>query len=307
MVSARRQRPQNSRAHSYWWMNTDRFDKANWVPSPALSSSSRSCAWALADFLPSRFPSVALGSTWTIDCRASQVLYQVLSGLKSVRTFTILWMRMTTKVVRPQLGSAEFMLLADSHYGAAASRIHCMWKVPGSVAVSTAAATLWLRSFIETAHPMHATSWRRFSVDRGLSLPELLVTITLALLILTIAAPIFSRVLQAFELRGAEQHISAELQRTRMAAVMENRRYRWELVNDRRYLVSRYDSAAGEWQPVQETDVEEGRGSVTMAATDSIVFAPNGGAPTHGTVTLTTPDGAIIRVTVGPSGSVHAD
>ena len=144
---------------------------------------------------------------------------------------------------------------------------------------------------------------RRWSAAQGVTFPELLVSMVMLLALLSAAGPIFSRLRQAFELRGAGHQVFTDLQRARLAAVVENRRYRWTVVDAKTFAVERYDSAADEWEDVRSTNLDLETQGIDLSGTANIVFAPDGRAPASGRVTLTASVGQI-EVSVGASGSV---
>lgn len=136
-----------------------------------------------------------------------------------------------------------------------------------------------------------------------MTFPELLVAMVLLLALFSAAGPIFSRLRQAFELRGAGHQVFTDLQRARLAAVVENRRYRWTVVDAQTFEVARYDTAADLWEQVRSTNLSRDSQGIDLSGAQSIIFAPDGRAPAHGRVTLTAPIGQI-EVSVGASGSV---
>jgi hypothetical protein len=117
------------------------------------------------------------------------------------------------------------------------------------------------------------------------------------------AGPIVSRLRQAFELRGSGNQVFTDLQRARLAAVAENRRYRWSVVDAQTFEVARYDTAADLWEEVRSTSIALDTMGIDLSGVNSIVFAPDGRAATAGRVTLTAAVGQV-AVNVGSSGSV---
>jgi len=133
---------------------------------------------------------------------------------------------------------------------------------------------------------------------------EAIVRIGLMALMLAVTAPVLSRVLQQFELRGACQRVFSELQEARMASLTQNRRYRWEVVDTQTYRMSRYDVVANDWSVVRTGDlIRDGR-NITLTTAAPIVFSPNGSSPSAGTITLTGAGGTTLQVTVRTNGSI---
>lgn len=141
---------------------------------------------------------------------------------------------------------------------------------------------------------------------RGVTLAEVATTLALLGAMSAVTAPALPRLLAAYQLRGAAQMVFSELQRARMAAVMENNRFRFTVVDGSpRFAV--HDDENGD-------DVEnDGDGSVVVRSVhvdspgvvlkaDGVVsFAPNGTARAARRIYVTSPfgDTAVVAVSTG--------
>ena len=139
--------------------------------------------------------------------------------------------------------------------------------------------------------------------DRGFTLPEAIFRIAFMSLMLAVTVPVMGGVLRQFELRGVCQRVFSELQDARMASVAQNRRYRWEVVDQQTYQVSRFDVVNNEWTVVRTGDFRRDGRHVTVSSARPIVFSPNGSAASASIVTLSSDAGSLL-VTVRTNGSI---
>jgi Tfp pilus assembly protein FimT len=147
--------------------------------------------------------------------------------------------------------------------------------------------------------------------EEGLTLAELVTTLGLSAIVLLAMAPVMSRLLDVYQLRGAAQQIYGELQRARLAAVVENNRYRLDVdPGSNVYRVHDDDN---------NDDVDDdGEGTIVSRAMsdspgvrfdsgDIITFAPDGTAITYGSIALTNASGDTRVVSVAAGGRVRVE
>jgi Tfp pilus assembly protein FimT len=139
---------------------------------------------------------------------------------------------------------------------------------------------------------------------------EIVVGVQLCVILALLAAPSFSQILQLYYLRGASRAIFADLQKARMAAVMENHRYRLTVVDSHTYKVHGDTNNNGAEDPGESVTTRNVQGDsphVQLAGTDTITFAANGTAPTSGTITVSNERGPTgsMTVAVSPAGRVR--
>jgi type II secretion system protein H len=142
--------------------------------------------------------------------------------------------------------------------------------------------------------------------DSGFTLAELLVAITVAGILLALAAPSMATMYRIYGLRGAARQVYAELQNARMAAVTENRGYQFTVADSRSYKVlddQNNDQAFADPSEVVISRQLESQG-VTLSG-NSVTFTARGMASAAGTVTVTDAAGTAINVTVSPAGSIR--
>ena len=139
---------------------------------------------------------------------------------------------------------------------------------------------------------------------------EIVVGLQLFAILALASVANFSQVLQLYYLRGATQGVYADLQKARMAAVMENHRYRFSVVDSHTYEIHDDANNNGTEDPeeiVTTRDLRTDSPRVQLAGTNTITFAANGAAPTYGTIRLSNENDPTraVTVVVGPAGRVR--
>jgi len=130
----------------------------------------------------------------------------------------------------------------------------------------------------------------------GFTLLQLMVSMGIAGVLLAAASPNIATVTRVYTVRSAARQVYAELQNTRMAAVMANQSYTFTVNGDGvSYTVNP--------SPGTSTTLEVA--GITLSAPNAITFASNGTASTSGTVTVTDTSGDQIQVVVGSAGRVN--
>ncbi len=168
---------------------------------------------------------------------------------------------------------------------------------------------------LRTTVPTLVTSAERARSGRqtsgGFSLVEFIVSLQLFGVLALTTAPMVPKVLQAYKLRGAARNVFAELQKARMAAVAQNHRYRFVVVDSRTYKVHSDTNNNGAEDPgeiVMTRDIQIDAPGVRFTDdAKSITFAANGAAPGSGTVAVRnqTKPGMKLNVVVRPAGRVQ--
>jgi Tfp pilus assembly protein FimT len=141
----------------------------------------------------------------------------------------------------------------------------------------------------------------------GYTTIELLVALLIFVILARTSAPIFSRLMQSYNLSGAAMEVFAQMQRARMAAVAKGTRYSVKLNDGGKLIVRRYDVPTATW--ITDTSVPplpSSSPNVVVAASAEVVFASNGTATQAGTVTLTNPAGKQRQIVVGLGGSIRS-
>ena len=148
--------------------------------------------------------------------------------------------------------------------------------------------------------------------DVGLSMVEMVVGVQLFAICALAAVPGFAPILRGYYLRGATRQVYADLQKARMAAVMENHRYRFIVLDDHTYAIHADVNNNGT-EDVGETvlvrDLHTDSPGVRLAGSGTITFAANGTAPSVGTITASSDASPThtASVTVNPAGRVRID
>lgn len=148
------------------------------------------------------------------------------------------------------------------------------------------------------------------SPESGVTLADLSVTLTVFAIMLLAFVPVFSRLLDSYHLRGAAQQVFSELQRARLAAVMENNRFRFKAVNgSSQYLIhddGNNDDVVndGDNAVITRTLAVDSPG-IKLATEDIITFAPNGAALSGGRITISNRAGDTKVIAVGAGGRIR--
>jgi Tfp pilus assembly protein FimT len=148
----------------------------------------------------------------------------------------------------------------------------------------------------------------RLTGQRGTTFAEVAASFLVFSILVASTAPIFSTILGAYHLRGAAQELYAELQKTRLAAVMENNRYRFYVVpGSPIYKIhddKNHNNVEDEGEVSTHT-LELDNAGVMFEGTDAVTFLPNGTALTSGTITVASANGHTKDVAVSAGGRIR--
>ena len=128
--------------------------------------------------------------------------------------------------------------------------------------------------------------------------------------LLMLMAPIFAELLGVYHLRGATQELFSEMQRARLAAVMENHRYRLTVIpGTALYEIhdDRNNNSAEDTGEVSARSVAIQNPGITLAGNDIVTFLPNGTALTYGSITISNGSGRTKSVVVSSGGRVRTE
>lgn len=142
-----------------------------------------------------------------------------------------------------------------------------------------------------------------------MTLVDIAATLSVFALLLLTAIPIMPRLLAMYHLRGATQQVFSELQKARLAAVMENNRYRVAVTEgSSEYTVhddENNDGIENDGTAALTTrSLDRDNPGVTLGADGIVSFAPNGTAlgPRH--IVLSNGAGDSSTVVVNGGGRV---
>lgn len=132
---------------------------------------------------------------------------------------------------------------------------------------------------------MARASCRASGGEAGVSLAEVTVVVAVLSGLLAASAPALVETLDIYRVQAGTRQIFGELQKARMAAVMENNRYRVSVVGGTRYDI--HDDDDGDdiedrGEAVTTGDIRSDGPGLSLAATGPVTFAPNGVALTRG-------------------------
>jgi Tfp pilus assembly protein FimT len=144
------------------------------------------------------------------------------------------------------------------------------------------------------------------SNQSGITYAETMTMIAVFALLGLIAKPVFSEIKSTYKLHGASRQVFAEMQKARMAAIMENTRCRARMQSGN-LVFERYDVGSAQWQSMvgQELNPDDITG-MSLSMSD-ITFAPNGSAPASGSLTIANSAGKRRTITVSPAGSIRVN
>ena len=126
-------------------------------------------------------------------------------------------------------------------------------------------------------------------LQRGTSMIELLITGAVVAILATFAGPTMADMQAGYQLSGASLEIFSALQRARMAAVMENNRYRVTIIDESNYQIHDDDDGDGledAGEMVTSASILTDNPGQSLSATGSFTFVPTGVVVTPGTVTV---------------------
>lgn len=143
------------------------------------------------------------------------------------------------------------------------------------------------------------------SLDRGFTLIEILVAIAIMSILLAIALPDWGPVLSSYRLSAAQRQVYADLQRARMRAIAENRRFRVKFFDATETYQIQRESTPG--SGTYDTTWEAAKSlppGVNVQTDATITFQPRGTADA-GSARLCNNAGGFINVCVGGTGRVR--
>lgn len=145
--------------------------------------------------------------------------------------------------------------------------------------------------------------------ESGVTLLDISITLSVFALLLLAAVPMLPRILAMYRLRGATQEVFSELQKARLAAVMENNRYRLEVSDgSSQYTIhddNNNDGLENDGSAALTTySLDRDNPGVTLESDGVVSFSPNGTASSPRHIHLTNASGDTATVVVSGGGRV---
>jgi type IV fimbrial biogenesis protein FimT len=115
--------------------------------------------------------------------------------------------------------------------------------------------------------------------ERGFTLIELIITISIAVIILAILAPELRKMMTRNRLNGAGRQIVNDLMNSRMKASSQNNRFRVIFLDNHRYMIHDDDNNNNSVDTGEATltkDIQTSYRDVTFSATANPIFYPRG-------------------------------
>jgi len=115
--------------------------------------------------------------------------------------------------------------------------------------------------------------------EKGFTLIELIISITIAVIIMAILAPELRKMMTRNRLNGAGRQIVNDLMNARMKASSQNNRFRVIFLDNHRYMIHDDDNSnntvdTGETNVTK--DIQDSYQDVTFSATANPIFYPRG-------------------------------
>jgi len=142
--------------------------------------------------------------------------------------------------------------------------------------------------------------------DRGFTLVEMMIVVTVMAILAAVAAPNFTSYMTHRRLNGAARQIMTDLMEARMRAVSQNNRFKVFFLDDGHRYTILDDSNNNNTEDSGETsttkDIRDVYRDVTFSATADPIFYPRGTA--YGTTVTISNSGGSKSVTVATAGRV---
>ena len=121
------------------------------------------------------------------------------------------------------------------------------------------------------------------------SLVELLASVGLMAILLRTMGPQLPALTSTFSLRGATRQVAGDLQKARMAAMAENNRYVFTIVDTHTYSVhdDNNNGVADAGEAANTVDVRSTSPGITVSTSGTLTFVPDGTATQAATITVT--------------------
>jgi len=147
--------------------------------------------------------------------------------------------------------------------------------------------------------------------QKGFSLIELIVVITIIAIAVGIIIPVYSSMKPKLRLNGAARQIHGDLMRAKMQAVSQNNKFRIIYVDDHQYKILDDDDDSDDVngnESIVTKDIQTNYYDVTYSSSNSnnLIFSPRGTAANLTTITLTNPCGTS-TVSVSITGRIKID
>jgi len=144
---------------------------------------------------------------------------------------------------------------------------------------------------------------QRFLCERGLTLAEMLLTVALFSVLLSIAIPNWSTLTHGYQLDSAARQVATDLQSARNRAMAQYRRYRVVSVTSTTYSVEREQTPGGSY--VVFTGPKAFPSGITSSFDNTPVFQTRGNVSPGATITLTNSKGQTKQVEINQSGRIE--
>ncbi|MBW2636880.1 MAG: GspH/FimT family pseudopilin [Deltaproteobacteria bacterium] len=144
--------------------------------------------------------------------------------------------------------------------------------------------------------------------EKGFTLIELIISITIAVIIMAILAPELQKMMTRNRLNGAGRQIVNDLMSSRMKASSQNNRFRVIFLDNHRYMIhddDNNDNIVDTGETNVTKDIQDSYHDVTFSATANPIFYPRG--TSWGTTVTVSNSVGSRAVSVSTAGRVKID
>jgi type IV fimbrial biogenesis protein FimT len=144
--------------------------------------------------------------------------------------------------------------------------------------------------------------------EKGFTLVELMISISIAVIIMAILAPQLQKMMTRNRLNGAGRQIVNDLMNSRMKATSQNNRFRVIFLDNHRYMIhddDNNDNSIDTGEATLTKDIQGSYRDVTFSATANPIFYPRG-TSWGTTVTVSNSIGSK-NVSVSTAGRIKID
>ena len=158
-----------------------------------------------------------------------------------------------------------------------------------------------------TARDTACDGWMTGVGSAGQSIVELVVSLMVFTMLVLTASPYVDKLTQIYAVRAAARDVYADLQNTRMGAVMEDHRYRFLLVDSHTYQLHddvNNNGAVDSGESVITRNIIGDAPGVALTGTSSVTFLPDGTVLAGATFTATK-GSRVVNVVVDMGGRMR--
>ncbi len=146
----------------------------------------------------------------------------------------------------------------------------------------------------------------RLANQAGTSVGELIAGVGLMSVLASASGPLFNDLMASYQLRGAAQQVYAELQRSRLAAVMQNNPQRISVLSDTGQYKIHDDANSDFYEDAGEVSIRDLElAGVELTATGTLTFLANGRVVAPGEISISNHLDKTRTIEISRGGSIR--